>query len=196
MNNDIETIGHLTFDANGIPYFCFGETENGYCYKDAIIYKQDWDETCYIPESSKPDLPSMKENGRVYNSFDGSDCYSHSDLLRICYGNHALCDFIFQELSWERPGMLLENLGQHSKGWRHFYNYVQEGARLWWNDPARETCGWVTVEKVPPTEELLEVDWDNSTVIVVSYGCSIAEVQVCELTLTPFLINAPSKPKK
>lgn len=189
MNKEIEPIGQLTFDANGIPYFCLGETENGYCYKDAEIYENNWDETCYIPENATPDLPSMKERGLVFESYDGDDCYSHRDLLNHCFGNHALCDYMFEELSWEFPSTFLSSLEQYSRGWRYFYDYVKEGARLWWNDPARETCGWVVVENVPTEEELPEEDWNTDTIILVRYGRAVAEVPLCELTTYPYITN-------
>ena len=189
MNNEFEKIGLLTFDASGIPYFCFGDTENGSCYKDAEIYQNDWDETCYIPENAKPDLPSMEEHGNHFESYDGSDCYTHNDLIRICYGNHALCDFIFSELTWERPGMLLDNLEQRSKGWRYFYDYVKEGAKVWWNDPEGETCGWVIIDEVPSEDKLPENEWNTDTIILVRYGRSVAEVPLCELTKYPYRKN-------
>jgi len=189
---DYLQIGEVEY-INGIPHFLFNNSSEGFIFKDEEAYYEDWDAPCYVPEYAGEDA-SVTIDDIEYEcagAKEHCDWFSHNDLLAICYGNKALCDFMFQELNWTYPQTWLDDHFNHNFDWGYWWSYVQEGARLWWNDPAKKTCGWCTVVTVP--QDLPKEEWEDETIIhILPDGYSVgaeAEVCLCELTDYPYLQN-------
>ena len=57
MNTRIDhvaDIGEVHWHDNQ-PYFLFGNSENGFIFKDYEAYENDWDAPCYVPEYAAED---------------------------------------------------------------------------------------------------------------------------------------------
>jgi len=95
-----------------LPYFLFGQSDNGFIFKDEEAYKNDWDAPCYVPEYAAEDN-AIVIDGIEYEcggSKDKCDWYSHNDLLRLCEYNHKICDDLFNELDWCYPETCLNEM--------------------------------------------------------------------------------------
>lgn len=151
----------------------------GYIFKDQEAYEKDWDAICYIPEHAftgeTPDEDGFYEV-----------CgFSHNDLLDLCYGNRELCDSLFDQCIWAYPETRMQEWDDEDLAF--FYRFVKPGAKVWWNDPAKETSGEYTVYGVPfefddHGEPIEPETFALDAVIIIGHENSEAEVTPTELT--------------
>lgn len=187
MNTEYEKIGSVTW-INGQPYFLFGSSDQGFIFKDGEAYKNDWDAPCYVPEYAGEDNAVTIDNTEYELGGEAirSEWYSHNDLLDICSQNREWCDDLFNSLDWCYPETKINE--QDDEDIAYHYAFAVNGAKVWWNDPAKETSGVYEIFDSPLqfdehgelTMELEELLLD--TIIKISNGCSEAEVPLCELT--------------
>lgn len=165
--NQYEQIGAITW-INNVPYFHFGQSSDGFIFKDAEAYEKNWDDPCYVPEYAAEDA-AITINGIEYECGGDKTCchwYSHNDLLAICHGNKKLCDYMFESLSWSFPNTWLDDAEKHGLDYNHLWDFVRDGNRVWWNDPDQELNGWYDVICTPPPSNY--DDWDEDTEISIS----------------------------
>lgn len=161
----------------------------GYIFKDEEAYEKDWNAICYVPEACFADIEPDEDD---FCSIGYG--YTHNDLLELCNYNRELCDAFFDGCKWACPETYW-NEWDEVEDIAYYYNFLQTGAKVWWNDPAGETSGEYEVLDVPfKFDEQGElVDPENfslDTIILIGNGCSEAEVTPNELTpLYPDLIS-------
>jgi hypothetical protein len=164
-------LGLCELTENG--YVFTGEySNNGYIFKDEEAFEKNWDAPCYVPE------------GEI-ELVDRCEFYTHNDLLKLCYNNHRLCNSVFNELDWQYPETLLEDIDMHSD-FRWYFDFVKVGAKVKWNDVTGETSGEYYVLKLPEKSDLINDMWGSDTVILIGDGSSEIEVNLCELEAVEF----------
>lgn len=62
-------------------------------FKSREIFESSPDEVCYIPEN---------------NEGDPDDCYTRNDIVADCGGDELKAEVVFDLLSWEHPGCILD----------------------------------------------------------------------------------------
>lgn len=190
MNTRIDhvaDIGEVHWHDNH-PYFLFGNSENGFIFKDYEAYENDWDAPCYVPEYAAEDM-AVTIDGIEYEcggSKDKCDWYSHKDLLKICGYNHKICDGLFQEIDWCYPRTWLEDCDNYdSIDYNYVYDFVKVGNQVYWEDPDHGfSSGYYKVASINDGNE----PWDLDTIILIVNEHSEAEVPLREL-----LSDTPSK---
>lgn len=185
---EYDKIGEVKY-INGQPHFLFDQSEEGFIFKDGEAYEKDWDAPCYVPEYAAEDA-AVTIDGVEYECGGSKlkcDWYSHNDLLKMCYGNRELCDFMFQELNWTYPETWLDDRDNHGCLWGSWWSFVKPGAKVWWNDPEQEMCRWYEV--VTDLSEIPEDEWSDDMVVLVHCKHCETEVPLCELSTHPFLNN-------
>lgn len=185
MKKEYTKIGSVTW-IDSQPYFLFGLSEQGFIFQDEEAYEKDWDAPCYVPEYAAEDA-AVTVNGVEYE-LGGEDAtwYSHNDLLDLCYGNREWCDALFSVLDWCYPETKIEE--EDDEDTAYYYRFAINGAKVWWNDPAKETSGVYEIYDSPlqfDNHGELTVELEDNlldTIIKISNGVSEAEVPLCELT--------------
>lgn len=188
MSKEFEKTGSITW-VDGQPYFELAYTCEGTVFKDAEAYEKDWDAPCYVPENAVSRETCVSLDGKEYDGGGedfSSGWYSHNDLLKLCFGNREWCDYLFQECLWAFPETYIAETDDDDLA--YFYQFAHNGAKVWWNDPAGETCGVYEIFDSPLTfdehgeltSELDDLFLD--TIIKISTGYSEAEVPLHELT--------------
>lgn len=121
------------------PYFIFGHSDNGFIFKDNEAYEKNWNAPCYVPEYAGEDAAVIVDG--IEYECGGEDCdyYTHNDLLKLCCGNREWCDALFCSLDWCYPETKIEE--EDDEDTSYYYRFIKPGAKVWWNDPARETSG-------------------------------------------------------
>ena len=168
MENNFIKIGNVI--KNGGEYsFESGSSENGFCFKDEEAYLNSWDEPCYVPEYG---LPNIDNNNTT-------DYYTHNSLLELCSNNKKLCDAVFYSVDWQYPETYLEELS-NSCDFKEFWNFIQPGTKVYWNDPAKETSGEYTVVELK-NFSFEDDNWELDNIVLISNGTTEAEVCLSEL---------------
>jgi len=90
----------------------FGETENGYVYKDYGAFYNKTDDICYIPELG------LGIGSEVHEITKDSSTYTYSQLLEMCkkYVDRNNLDKtaeelvveLFEAIDWQHPGTQLD----------------------------------------------------------------------------------------
>lgn len=132
---------------DGLPYFLFGNSDNGFIFKDKDVYKNDWNAPCYVPEYAAEDNAIAVDD--IEYECGGEDCdyYTHNDLLKLCFGNREWCDALFSKLDWCYPETRIAESDDADVA--YYYRFIKPGAKVWWHDPAGETSGEYEVYQVP-----------------------------------------------
>lgn len=190
MNTRIDhvaNIGEVHWHDNQ-PYFLFGNSENGFIFKDYEAYENDWDAPCYVPEYAAEDV-AVTIDGIEYEcggSKDKCDWYSHKDLLKICGYNHKICDTLFQEIDWCYPSTWLDDCDNNDFiDYNYAYDFVKVGNQVYWEDPDHGfSSGYYKVASINDGNE----PWDLDTIILIVNEHSEAEAPLREL-----LSDVPSK---
>lgn len=190
--NHVADIGEVHWHDNQ-PYFLFGNSENGFIFKDNEAYKNDWDAPCYVPEYAAEDA-AVTINGIEYEcggSKDKCNWYSHNDLLKICRYNHKICDSLFQEIDWCYPNTWLDDCDNNDFiDYNYAYDFVKVGNQVYWKDSNQGlSSGYYTVESINDDNE----PWNLDTIILIANEHSEVEVSLKELLSdAPFKILSPA----
>ncbi len=176
----IAEIGEVHWHDNQ-PYFLFGNTDNGFIFKDYEAYKNDWNAPCYVPEFAAEDH-AVTIDGIEYECGghkDVCDWFSHNDLLRICDYNHKICDCMFDTIDWCYPETWAEDYINHGTiDFNDAYDLVKLGAKVYWKDPDNDiSSGYYEVVSIKDGNHR----WFADTIVVISNGSSEAEVYLNEL---------------
>ncbi|MPM06321.1 hypothetical protein SDC9_52620 [bioreactor metagenome] len=62
-------------------------------FKSRELFETKPDEVCYIPENNEGDI---------------EDRYTRNDIVEMCDGDELKADIVFDLLSWEYPGCILD----------------------------------------------------------------------------------------
>lgn len=193
-NKRIADIGEVHWH-DGLPYFLFGQSDNGFIFKDEEAYKNDWNAPCYVPEYAAEDA-AVTINGVEYEC-GGEDCdyYTHNDLLELCCDNREWCDALFNSLDWCYPETRIYE--EDDEDTAYHYRFIKPGAKVWWHDPAGETSDVYVVYEVhfsfDERGELTEGrnEFSLDAIVKIASPYSEAEVYVHELTpVYPDLIKS------
>ena len=169
--NEYYKLGLCEVTENG--YVFTGEySNNGYIFKDEEAFEKNWDAPCYVPE------------GEI-ELVDRCEFYTHNDLLKLCYNNHKLCNSVFNELDWQYPETLLEDIDMHSD-FRWYFDFVKVGTKVKWNDPSGEASGEYCVLNLPQEDDLINNMWCANTIVLIGDGYSESEVPLRELEAVEF----------
>lgn len=144
----------------------------GWVFKDEEAYENNWDAPCYVPE------------GEI-ELVDRCEFYTHNDLLKLCYNNHRLCNYVFNESDWQYPETLLEEIDMYSD-FRWYFDFVKVGAKVKWNDATGEASGEYYVLDLPQENDLINNMWGSDTIVLIGNGYSESEVPLCELEAIEF----------
>lgn len=106
-NKRIAGIGEVHWH-DGLPYFLFGQSDNGFIFKDEEAYKNDWDAPCYVPEYAAEDAAVVVDGIEYECGGENCDYYTHNDLLELCCGNREWCDALFNDIDWCYPETRIE----------------------------------------------------------------------------------------
>ena len=186
-NKRIYDIGEVHWHG-GKPFFLFGNSDNGFIFKDKEAYNNNWDAPCYVPEYAGGDnaITIGDVEYECGGSKDECDWYSHKDLLKICGYNHKICDTLFQEIDWCYPRTWLDDCDNNDFiDYNYAYDFVKVGNQVYWEDPDQGiSSGYYTVESINDDNE----PWNLDTIVLIANEHSEAEVSLKEL-----LSDAPSK---
>ena len=98
---------------NGKNYYCPGDSDNGYCYKNEQAFKENPDEVCYIPEHAFDDGDVKVIDGREFVCVPDDDAFTRRDLEKECEGyitddgKPLDAEILFSELDWSYPSTLI-----------------------------------------------------------------------------------------
>lgn len=172
---------------DGLPYFLFGHSDNGFIFKDEEAYKNDSNAPCYVPEYAAEDNAVTIDGIEYECGGENCDYYTHNDLLALCFGNREWCDALFSELDWCYPETHIEE--ENDEDTAYFYRFIKPGAKVWWNDPAGEASGEYEVHKVPFSfDENGNLTGDRNEFFldaVIHLTSLYGEAEVCVHELTP-----------
>lgn len=180
MGKRIADIGEVHWH-NHQPYFLFGNSHNGFIFKDSEAYKNDWDAPCYVPEHAAEDA-AITINGVEYEcggTKDKCDWYSHNDLLKLCQYNHKICDSLFEAIDWCYPETWLEDSENNDViDYNDAYDFVKVGNQVYWEDPDDGiSSGFYEVIEIRDDNDR----WYSDTIVLISNSNSEAEVFLSEL---------------